>query len=453
MNPQMMTQMQIRNNANNMHAFFNDLNEWQDTIKTKDQKLRDGEEIDAPGFYELLDDDGDLLQDVNPEVLGEAELAEHAKATAEKFVDQTRIRPKTYQEYNEWDKFNVDEQLKAFDEQQRDEDLTQKKKAALDRQRANNEKRMAKRSKKQEADDLKEEGNQAFRNGDLDEALECYTLSILANPNLFSSYSNRSAVLHKLGRAADAESDADMAIKLNKRFTKGYLRRGAAREALGKLEDALRDFQHAVTLEPSNKETRKQVRRVKKSLGMKVEEAEEELVEDIPLTEVTVVDCGSDSDYDDAPTNSKPVKKQEVPESVEDKSRKEMLAQLVEPDELPLPRSSTQFEHVWGNVLKGNLKGQAGYLSRLGAEGFKQLFQQGVEAELFSGLLEVAASSMPAPEAYEILLALSGTGRFDMNVMMASNSDNFAVESIATSMEEVGFTEHDCAVLKKRFGL
>ena len=47
-------------------------------------------------------------------------------------------------------------------------------------------------------------------------------------------------------------------------------------------------------------------------------------------------------------------------------------------------------------------QGQAGYLSRLGAEGFKQLFQQGVEAELFSGLLEVAASSMPAPEAYEV---------------------------------------------------
>ena len=54
-------------------------------------------------------------------MLGEAELQEHAKSTAEKFLHQQRIRPKTYQEYNEWDKFNVDEQLKAFDETERQE--------------------------------------------------------------------------------------------------------------------------------------------------------------------------------------------------------------------------------------------------------------------------------------------------------------------------------------------
>ena len=30
-------------------------------------------------------------------VLGEEELQEHAKATAEKFVEQQRIKPKTYQ--------------------------------------------------------------------------------------------------------------------------------------------------------------------------------------------------------------------------------------------------------------------------------------------------------------------------------------------------------------------
>merc|ERR1712216_736675 len=135
-----------------------------------------------------------------------------------------------------------------------------------------------------------QEGNDAFREGQMEEALECYTLAIMSNPNLFAAYSNRSAVLHKLGRDAEAESDADKAIELNKRFTKGYLRRGAAREAQGKLQEALKDFEDARTLEPCNKETARQLRRVRKSLGLPVEQEEEEAEIAIPLTVISVVD-------------------------------------------------------------------------------------------------------------------------------------------------------------------
>ena len=71
------------------------------------------------------------------------------------------------QEYNQWDKFNVDDQLKAFDEQERKDAMVpalllgvlipdtacllqvQKKKEALERQRQKNEQRLAKRDEKQ----------------------------------------------------------------------------------------------------------------------------------------------------------------------------------------------------------------------------------------------------------------------------------------------------------------
>ena len=43
MNPHMHTQMQIRNNAEQMNSYFADLNEWQDQITKKDKRLRDGE--------------------------------------------------------------------------------------------------------------------------------------------------------------------------------------------------------------------------------------------------------------------------------------------------------------------------------------------------------------------------------------------------------------------------
>merc|ERR1711865_1096601 len=303
----MITQMQIRNNATEMQSFLTDLHDWQDDIKVKDQKLKNGEVSDGPGFYELLDDSEDLLQDVNMEVLGEEELENHAKNTAEKFIklqngDNERIRPKTYQEYKQWDKFNVDDQLKMFDEEERQDAQKTKQVAAQERQRQKNEKRMAKRDEKQEAEALKAEGNDAFMDGKMDEALECYTLAIMSDPTLFSAYTNRSAVLHKLGQDADAETDADKAIELNKRFTKGYLRRGAAREGQGKLQEALKDFEHARTLEPCNKETSRQLRRVRQSLGMPVSEeveGEGEEEKEVPLTTFSVVDYNTDSDYDD----------------------------------------------------------------------------------------------------------------------------------------------------------
>eukprot|EP00658_Telonema_sp_P-2_P003109 TRINITY_DN11142_c0_g1_i20.p1 TRINITY_DN11142_c0_g1~~TRINITY_DN11142_c0_g1_i20.p1 ORF type:complete len:436 (+),score=154.28 TRINITY_DN11142_c0_g1_i20:191-1498(+) len=423
MDKSMLAQLQIRNNANEMHSFMSDLNDWTDDIKRKDQKLRDGEVVEGKGFYELLDDDGDLLQDVNPEVMNEEELQEHAKTTAEKFAANQRIKPKTYQEYHQWDKFNVDDQLKDFDERERQEALAQKKKEQIERQRQKNEQRLAKRDKKQEADLLKEEGNDAFRSGKLEEALECYTMSILSNPNLFSTYSNRSAVLHKLGRDGDAETDADQAIKLNPRFTKAYLRRGAAREALGKMEEALKDFEHALTLEPCNRQTKKLMRKVKKSLGMVVEEPEDdEHADTVVLTKISVTEYGSDSEYeDDAATNAPTTKPSDL-QPAHQPARKELLSQLVDPGELALPQSSTHFEHVWSNVLKGNLQARAAWLDKMGTDVLGRLFKQGIEAELFSGLLEVAGSCMPPQQAYEILITLSKTDRFDMNVMMASQA-------------------------------
>ena len=53
----------------------------------------------------------------------------------------------------------------------------------------------------------------------------------------------------------------------------------------------------------------------------------------------------------------------------------------------------------------------------------------------------------------QILLALSKTKRFEMNTMMATKTDHEYVEKITSRLAEAGFTEQDCFVLKKRYGL
>merc|ERR1712070_1174572 len=310
---QLETQMQIRNNAKDLSNMWAELNTWEDEIKSKDRKLRSGEEADdSKGFYDLLDDDGDLLTDVNPEVLKEEELSEHAKNVSKKFVEQNaealaqkkmdeeRIKPKTYQEYNKWDAFDVDEELKKMDEKERKANLEKAKKEQLDRRQKDAERRRRKKDKKEDAKDMKEEGNEAFKKGDYEEALDCYTLSLAADP-AFQTYCNRAMVLLKMHRPADAEADADKAIRLNPKFTKAYMRRGAAREDQEKFQEALEDYLHAKTLEPLNKETRKMVKRVQCKLGLAEEEEEDkESVDPYTVMAVETVEYGSDSDYEDS---------------------------------------------------------------------------------------------------------------------------------------------------------
>ena len=68
---------------------------------------------------------------------------------------QARIKPKTYQEYNKWDAFDVDEQLKILDAKEREEKAKADKEKALQERKVALEKRRRVKDKKEEAIELK----------------------------------------------------------------------------------------------------------------------------------------------------------------------------------------------------------------------------------------------------------------------------------------------------------
>lgn len=450
---QMETQMQIRNNAQQLNAMWSDLNAWEDEIKAKDRKLLDGEEAESStGFFDLMDEP--ILNDVNPEVMGEEELQEHAKHVSKTFVDEnaevlayqqakkdgkeSRIKPKTYQEYNKWDAFDVDAQLKALDERERKEKEAERKAKALEARKKASQKRNAKKTKKEEALELKDEGNDAFKAGDLQEALDCYTLSLAADASVFQTYCNRAMVLLKLGRPADAQSDAEKVIKLNPKFTKGYMRRGAALEDQGKLEEALKDYQHVKTLEPFNKEARKMIKRVRVALGLEEEDLEE-TSDPYETVSVEAVDYGSDSDYEDAEAvRVEEEADAEAVRKVKAMEAREMPAHLKKKGALAMPKNATQFEQVWSDTLKKDMPGRAAYLRTITPAGLSSLLKAGVEADLFSSLLETSNGFMLMEEALDMLVALSKTKRFDMNMMMASAADKQHASEIIESNAAIG---------------
>lgn len=96
---------------------------------------------------------------------------------------------------------------------------------------------------------LRTQGNNYFKEKQLERAVELYTEAVDCAPNDHLLLSNRSHVLHTLGRAEEALSDAEAAIRCRPEWAKGYFRRAMALISLGRFEDALVSLLQCAVLE------------------------------------------------------------------------------------------------------------------------------------------------------------------------------------------------------------
>ena len=89
--------------------------------------------------------------------------------------------------------------------------------------------------------DIKEEGNKYFYNGEYDKAVARYTKAIAIQPQSHLLFSNQSASYNKLKLYQNAldDWDATQCIKLEPEFARGYLRKLAACNGLQKKSEAI----------------------------------------------------------------------------------------------------------------------------------------------------------------------------------------------------------------------
>lgn len=99
---------------------------------------------------------------------------------------------------------------------------------------------------------LRTQGNKLFKENQLDKAVEKYTEAFELAPHDHLLLSNRSHVLHVLGRTEEALMDAEAAIRCRPDWGKGYYRRAAAQQSLGHHEDALVSYMVCAVLEESS---------------------------------------------------------------------------------------------------------------------------------------------------------------------------------------------------------
>lgn len=238
-------QLQVKQNAEELQDFMRDLEHWEEDIKQKDMELRRQNGVPEENLPPIRN------KNFRKKKKGKAK--ESSKKTKD---ENTKNRIKSY-DYEAWAKLDVESILDELDKEETTHDsVSQESESEEDGIHIDSQKALA----------LKEKGNKYFKQGKYDEAIECYTKGMDADPYNPVLPTNRASAHFRMKKFAVAESDCNLAIALNRSYTKAYARRGAARFALQKLEDAKKDYEKVLELEPNNFEATNELRKINQAL-------------------------------------------------------------------------------------------------------------------------------------------------------------------------------------------
>lgn len=232
----------MRHNAEDLQSFMRDLDSWEDEIKQKDQQLRS----------ENTGDTRKTLPPVRNKDYKKTKKRVKRQTNSLKEQKETQ-RIKSY-DYQTWDKFDVEKALESMDAEESPVQSNESDSECVhvDRDLALTE---------------KEKGNQFFKDGQFDSAIECYTRAMDADPYNPVPPTNRAASFYRLKKFAVAESDCNLAIALDSKYVKAYIRRAATRTALEKHQEALEDYEMVLKLDPANSEAQTEVQKLQQELN------------------------------------------------------------------------------------------------------------------------------------------------------------------------------------------
>ncbi|XP_062990035.1 RNA polymerase II-associated protein 3 [Elgaria multicarinata webbii] len=241
-------QLQIRQNAEELQDFVKDLESWEKDIKEKD--------------YDLKQQGGIPVEDLPPirnETYKKKKKGKVRAVSKETTEENKKNKIKSY-DYEAWGKLDVDKILEELDKEDSTHDsVSLGSDSEEDGIHIDTEKALVE----------KEKGNNCFKQGHYDAAIECYTKGMNADPYNPVLPTNRSSAFFRLKKYSVAESDCNLALALNKNYTKAYARRGAARFALQNIEGAKEDYEKVLELDPNNFEAKSELRKIEQALMSK----------------------------------------------------------------------------------------------------------------------------------------------------------------------------------------
>lgn len=247
-------QIQMRQNAEDLQSFIKELDNWEEDIKKKDQQLCTGN----------INETQKNLPPVRNKDFKKTKqrVKRHTKRNNSVKERKETERIKSY-DYQAWDRLNVDKVLESMDAEESPVQSNESDSEAIqvDRDLALTE---------------KEKGNELFKSGQYDAAVECYTRGMNADPYNPVLPTNRAASFIRLKKFAVAESDCNLAIALDSKYIKAYARRGAARTALRNHQGALDDYEMVLKLDPGNFEAENEIKKLQQQTATTAAQTPEE---------------------------------------------------------------------------------------------------------------------------------------------------------------------------------
>ncbi|XP_064304490.1 RNA polymerase II-associated protein 3 isoform X1 [Phalacrocorax carbo] len=241
-------QLQMKQNAEELQDFMRELESWEKDIKEVDSELRKQSGVPEENLPPIRNKAFKKKKKSKSKV--------PSKITTE---ENKKNKIKSY-DYEAWGKLDVDKILEELDKEDSTHDsASPESDSEEDGIHIDAEKALAE----------KEKGNNYFKQGNFDEAIKCYTRGMHSDPYNPVLPTNRASAFYRMKKFSVAESDCNLALALDKNYTKAYARRGAARLALKNLQGAKEDYEKVLELDANNFEAKNELKKIDQALSPK----------------------------------------------------------------------------------------------------------------------------------------------------------------------------------------
>lgn len=439
---------QVLQNQEELQNVLKDLENWEKDVKKKEEELK---------FIKMSEED--TIPPIRNTTFKSKKKNRHKKQK-EKEKSSPPQCISSYN-YNAWEKFDVESEIKKLDEE--------KKESSESSENSDTEEQLQIQQKKQLAILKKDKGNDFFKKGNYDSAINCYTIGMELDPNNPLLPANRAMAFIKKEQFQAAENDCTLCISLDPSYVKAYLRRGTSRKALKKLSLAQEDYLKVLELEPDNKLAKTELEKLKEELSdNRLKNSSETLKKmksesennDIKIADKTpssrlenlissmeksqelltpsdgVKSISSVSSNFPQTSYSKNTGRADKSVDIGDLSEIENVIKKLEQSLPPVPSAAFQFLTDWRKLSKyPDLKYQ--YLKQFPPEKFPVLFKHDIEAELLCGILETLSTSFleNGDDVFPYLKFLTQVGRFQTLLLFLSNEEKKGVMKLVESLK------------------
>lgn len=414
-------QTQVKQNNADLTDFLKDLTRWEEKVKHEDKNLKSERE----------------LEEKLPPVRSRTQKKKSVEPCATPKVKGNKEARISSYDYDAWSKFDVAKACESVEkEDENDEKGEQEIGSGSDDENNEAIDQVRIQQSIQKSIMEKEKGNQMFKEGKYDAAINRYTSAISLNPRNPVLYANRGMALLKKEHFAAAEQDCDVALQLDPSYSKAISRRGTARKKMKKYTESLDDFNLLLKVEPTNQQAKNEIKELKVILSRNDEKGKSKI--EALSSDQGNVDAKSRTRRSNKPLKRIPIteigfdesESKENQKSKTKKSQSTVKVASVETFELLVPVTSFMFETEF-KKLKNDEEKLYQYMKIIPIAEYNKLFYHSVD-NVISPFLSIFKNcyvryQVPFHKEMEALARLS---RFQMAVMFLSGKDKEIVKQL-----------------------